>query len=178
MSSYARIKRLSRLMDYCSTTLLLVIPVLLLIVWLNSDLTIKALANLRGDAWRPENLTPMIRLLGFLLSMVPTGVVLYALLQLRRLFRHYQQGQVFTEYAALCLRRFAWALLISGALRPFTGAALSVLLSFNNPPGERVLALSFSSHDISLMFIGGVFILIASIMAEGARLAEENAQIV
>ena len=173
MTELARIRHLSRYMAFFTTLLLVLIPLTLALVWVYNDVLIPMPADLR-----PHTLTPLTRLLGFLISMVPAGVTLYGLIQLRCLFKHYQQGQIFTAYALTRLRKFAWSLMLCALLRPLTGAALSVLLSINNPPGQRVLALNISSDDIALLFISGVFIVVAWIMAEGIRLADDNAQIV
>ena len=178
MSDLARIRRLSRKMEYFTSILLLATPLLLAFIWLYLDSWIPMLADLTPEAIRLEALTPWTRLLGFLISMIPAAVMMYGLLQMRALFKQYQRGQIFTGQALLRLRKFAWTLLLSSALKPLIGAVLSVLLSLSNPPGQRMLVLTLSSNDIAMLFISGVFIVIAWIMAEGVRLADDNAQIV
>lgn len=178
MSAQLRIRSISRKMEFFTTALLLLIPSALALLWVYADVSILKIAILLPDDISIAALTPLTRVLGFLVSMIAASVVLYGLAQLRHLFRHYQRGHIFTEYALIRLRKFAWSLLLVGLLRPLTGAALSVLLSINNPPGQRTLALTVGSNDIALLFISGVFIVIAWIMAEGVRLADENAQII
>jgi hypothetical protein len=48
----------------------------------------------------------------------------------------------------------------------------------NNPPGHRQLAISFGSAELTTLFIGFVFLVIAWIMDEARSLAEEQAEIV
>ena len=160
MTELTRIRRLSRYMAFFTTLLLVLIPLTLALVWIYIDALIPMMGNLAPADLRSDTLTPLTRLLGFLISMIPAGVTLYGLIQLRCLFKHYQQGQIFTAYALTRLRKFAWSLMLCALLRPLTGAALSVLLSINNPPGQRVLALNISSDDIALLFISGVFIVV------------------
>jgi hypothetical protein len=49
-----------------------------------------------------------------------------------------------------------------------------VVLTWKNGPGERILAMSFSSNNIVVILIACIVILISWIMAEGHKLQEEH----
>ena len=121
-----------------------------------------------------RSLPTISRVLGFLVSMVPAGVLIYGLARLRRLFRLYEVGDIFSADAARCLRQFAVAVMLQALLRPITGAALSVIMTFHNPPGERMLSLTIGSGEFAALLLGGLLLVIAWIMGEGARMADEN----
>jgi len=100
---------------------------------------------------------------------------LWGLWSLKRLFQGYAAGAIFTVAAARQLRQCALALMVLGLETPFCSMLLSLALSFDLPPGSRSLVLSLSSNDLTLLIIGGLLLVIARIMGEAARLAEENA---
>ena len=52
---------------------------------------------------------------------------------------------------------------------------LSVVITFNNSPGERMVVATFSYDDLAMLLMGGVVILISWIMDEGRKLEEEQA---
>lgn len=110
--------------------------------------------------------------------MAASGIVLFGLWRLRRLFELYSVGQIFTVENARCLSSFAWALVVFAATRPLFGAVLSVVLTWRNAPGQRELAISLGSNEVGVAFVGALLLIIAWVMREGCRLAEENAQIV
>lgn len=114
------------------------------------------------------------RALGAAVSLLPIGVGLYALWQLWRLFAEYGAGRVFGRAALARLKRFAWALLAAALLAPLARAAMSVLLTVGNPPGQRMLVIGFSWNDYLAVLLAAVLIAIATVMAEAVRVAEEN----
>jgi Protein of unknown function (DUF2975) len=112
--------------------------------------------------------------IGAAVSVLPVAVGLYALWQLWQLFTEYAAGRVFGRIAAQRLRRFAWALLGAALLAPLVRAAMSVVLTLGNPPGQRMLVLGFSWNDYLAVLLAAVLIAIATVMAEAVRVAEEN----
>ena len=52
---------------------------------------------------------------------------------------------------------------------------LSLALSIDRPQNARALVVSFSSDDLALLLIGGIVLVIARVMEEAARIADENA---
>lgn len=114
------------------------------------------------------------RALGAAVSLLPVGVGLYALWQLWHLFAEYGAGRVFGRGALARLQRFAWALLAAALLAPLVRAAMSVVLTLGNPPGQRQLVIGFSWDDYLSVLLAVVLIAIATVMAEAVRLAEEN----
>ena len=173
-----RIRRVSRAMMHICTASFVLIPAVLALAWANFDLILRhapPVAGLRLPAGGPGALSLV---LGFLVSLVASGILLFGLWRLRRLFHLYSDGRIFTAENAHCLRSFAWALVVFAVTKPLFGALLSVVVTWRNPPGQRALALSFGSNEFGVAFVGVLLLVIAWIMREGCRLAEDNAQIV
>lgn len=114
------------------------------------------------------------RALGAAVSLLPIGIGLYALWQLWRLFAEYGAGRVLGRAALARLKRFAWALLAAALIAPLVRAAMSVVLTLGNPPGQRQLVIGLSWDDYLAVLLAVVLIAIATVMAEAVRVAEEN----
>ncbi len=100
---------------------------------------------------------------------------MYALQQLIHLFRHYENQEIFTlatatHYQKLGYVFFYWA---AGGAFLYSGL-ISVILSFNNPPGERVLSLTFTGIDLLSILCGFVVLIISWVMKEAQKIADEH----
>jgi Protein of unknown function (DUF2975) len=132
---------------------------------------VSQMTSLPDAAVRPTALTPW---LGTLVTLLPVGLGLAALWQLWQLFGAFAAGQALTHAAQQHLRRFAIVLLTLAVCEPIYRAAMSVLFSLGNPPGERQLIVSLSSHDYLQVLLALVLLAIAIVMGEAVRVAEEN----
>ena len=174
----SRIRRVSRVMQSVCSLILIAVPLTLALVWSNFE-SLAPLSEVFGKMpIQPDSLTRLNLLLGFLISLAGAAIVLYGVARLRRLFMLYGQGQVFTAETARCIRGFALAIMLHAAVSPIIGGLLSIVLTMNNPPGERALTISLSSHELALLFLGGCLLVISWVMVESSRLADDNAQIV
>lgn len=169
------LSRVVRGLSLLAVPVLAVIPVLLL---LNPQMLFTlgvgqtAGMNLAHLAQGELTLATRSRMAGSVLPQVTVGLML--LWQLWHLFGEYQRGTVFSARALQCLNRFAWWLLALALAQPLSQALMSVAISWDNPPGQRVLLVTLSSNDYALMLGALVFIAIARVMSEAARVAEEN----
>jgi len=107
-------------------------------------------------------------------SLPPVLLGLALLWQLWSLFGEYLRGAVFSPRALACLRRFGALLLALSVAQPLSQTLMSVAVSWDNPPGQRVVMLTLSSNDYALVLGALVFMAIARVMTEAARVAEEN----
>jgi hypothetical protein len=170
--------RFSRAMTWLTTLGIGLIAILLaagilLPAWLRNI----ALAKL-GTAGIALPITPLGQALAGIVLVIPVGVMLYGLLAVRRLFQAFARGEIFSAHTARQLQIFAATVLLQSPLGPLTSAGLSAALSVVNPPGERAIMIAFSINDYFALIIGGVLFAAATIMREGARIAEENASFV
>lgn len=112
--------------------------------------------------------------IGFVVSCVPSGFAIWAILLLRQLVRSYIKGLVLTATCAALLRKSGIAIFTMAALRFLLQPLVTVLMSWSAPPGERVLAIGMESDSLSYFFMGSVLVIIGSAMAEAVRADEEN----
>ncbi len=120
-----------------------------------------------------------LQVVGLALGLaLPIGTASFALVQLHGLLEHYARGEVFTYGTFQAMRRFAWASIGATVAHFLSVPLLSVLSTLHLPDGERVGSISVSTSMLLGLLIGFVFLLTASVMAEGRRLADDNASIV
>lgn len=112
--------------------------------------------------------------LGFLVSLLPTTIDLIVLYCLIKLFRLYEQGEIFSINNVKYIRNIGYALLIGQLLNPIYQGLMGIVLTWNNPKGHRFAAISLDQTNLGILLVGLMVILISWIMTEGCRLREEQ----
>lgn len=129
-----------------------------------------------GVAELPPNGVQHLLLMAVLAAILAPGVI--ALLNLRRMLVNYANGRVLTFENAKAIRTIGIAVLL-GTVATILGRTLTILiLTATNPPGQRSLAVSLSSHDYFYVLFGGLLFVMGWVMAEASRQADENRQFV
>ena len=172
------LRRTSRILAAACGLLVWALPLAVLACWAVADTgTLAAQAQLAPGAIQGA-LSTLQRLAGALLTCGPVGLLLRGLWEARKCFQSFARGQVFTPQAVLGLRHFAAWTMASVLAGMLLVPALSVLLTLNNPPGMRHLAIAVGSDHIFTLLFAGVVWLMAAIIGQGQALAEENAAFV
>ncbi len=109
---------------------------------------------------------------------VPVAFRMWALWSLRQLFLRYAAGDVFSGETFRYLNNVAVALFASVVVDFVMGAPISALMTWPLGPGHRAISLSFGSDDVATLFTAGVILVIARVMLEARRMADENARFV
>jgi hypothetical protein len=122
-------------------------------------------------------LTPMVRLIGLACSTLYIAVLVRALWIARSLFKRLANGLVFEPQTGMLLRGFGLALLTYACLTPFFHALMGWLVTMHNANG-RVITLGLSDEEVILAIVGTLILTTGSVMAEAARIAEDNRQII
>jgi Protein of unknown function (DUF2975) len=118
------------------------------------------------------------RLAALAFSLGAILFTLWALWSLRALLLLYAKGEVFSQRALKLMHNVAVAM-FAGVVAGFVvQAPITFLLSWPLGPGHREIGLSFGSQDVATLFSAGVVLVIARVMREAGRLADENAKFV
>jgi hypothetical protein len=176
MEGIERIKKASRRLRGMCLILFWFTPVAVALGWIFIEYIPLSQLNLPIPP-NPDH--PMIvRFWGFLISMLPAGVAMYALWKLRRLFGLYALGMIFEAGNVECYRALGRAA-VYWVIAQFISIPLhGIALSWFNPPGQRLLVLSMDSEMLAGLFIGAATLTIAWVMDEGRKINEEQALIV
>lgn len=172
-----RIRRLSRVMVAACLLTSVLLTAGMLFYWAMTPA--HTLLRQAGLPDTPASALDMLtRALGFAISMVPLGALIYGLLSARRCFAAFAVGEIFSNTPIKWLKTFSIAVAASALLKPLAGAALSVLLSSRNPAGQKMLALNVGSDTLIALIFAGTVAVIAWVMAEALDIADENKQFV
>jgi hypothetical protein len=118
------------------------------------------------------------RLMALGCELFSVSFTMWVLWSLRRLFLLYASGEVFSPAALRALNHIALALL-GGVIASFImQAPISLALTWPLGHGHRAISLAFGSGDVSTLFMAGVVLVIARVMTEALRVADENAAFV
>jgi hypothetical protein len=174
MENREKIQRASRRLRYLLSVAICLMPVINAIFWLNMnrmpDLVLRKIIPLAVTM--PMPLISLV--LGFLVTMLPTGVTMVGAYYLRRLFVLYEQGQIFLLANVLCFKKLSRVLIWSFAVGIVSSSLLSVVLSLPNPPGQRIVTVELNSSDLTVLLLGGILAVISWVMEEGRNLQEEQ----
>lgn len=171
----ARIRRWSIALSVLSILMAVAIALAIVATALFGDLPpdLARTAGVAEDALARPHLALVV-----LIGALPGVAAIWTLLAARRLFRRFAAGEVLTPAVAGGLGRVGAGLLAIAALGLVARPLQTVLASLGNPPGSRVLALSIESPDLGLLLSGGLMTVIGWILAEAARIADENRRFV
>lgn len=170
------IARLARIMAWLSTAGAVLLPLAVNATFLVPDIGYGLGNRWNGIPARVIGETPFdYRLVAFVFALVPTAFTIWALWSLRQLFLLYASGEVFSHHALRMLNHVAVAL-FAGVITGFvTQAPITLLLSWYKGHGHRALSIGIGSHEIAGLFVAGAVLVIARVMAEARRVADENA---
>ena len=109
---------------------------------------------------------------------VTMGLAIWAFWSVRQLFVGFAQGEVFTARALSYLNHIALALLLGEVAGIVLQLPETALATWYLGRGHRSMDLSLGTDDIvNLLLAGGAFV-IARVMAEARRIADDNAGII
>lgn len=174
MHPEARVQTMSRFLRIVFIVILIGIPLIQALFWIFFNQLPTGMIPHELPVAVKQNLTMPTRLMALAVSFITTGVVMACVYQLVKLFRFYEQAEIFTEGTVGCLRtlgRLLIGLFFAGIIEQ---PLMSVALTLQNPPGQRMLTFGLRSDNIAVLLFGGVVVLIAWVMDEGRKLQEEQ----
>jgi uncharacterized membrane protein YvlD (DUF360 family) len=125
-----------------------------------------------------EDLPGLIRFFAFLAELLPMTALIYGLRKLRKLFRYYEKGLIFTEKNVACFRSLGRTLIAWVVCDVVKNSLLSIVLTLHNPPGQRLITVGLYSADFTAVFVGIVILIIAWVMDEARKIQEDQALII
>lgn len=100
--------------------------------------------------------------------------LVWAFCHLELLLRGFGRGEFFEKATVRHLRAFAGLLLLAKALSLVAGHARVAMYTAWTAPSHMRIAINASSDELALILLCALIFLIAHMMDEGHRLAEEN----
>lgn len=180
-----RIIRISTVLSAVFKGLFFIALISPIIIWAFAPQSLDFLSSIGADYVYSLNtlisshqLTVSQKLLAFGISLIPTSITLLILYKAFRLCDLYKKMIIYSERNAILLRSIAALLLLRQLVDPIYQALISVTLTWHNPPGKGVIAISLSNINIGMVILSFFILLIALIMHEGAKLQQDSASII
>jgi hypothetical protein len=176
MDNLSKIKKFSKNLHSLLSFLVVMIPIYYVSYWVFVNYLPESLinVNIQPTPLSPNVLPVKLQIIGFITSLLPLSALIYVILNIRKLFSFYKEGEIFSFEHVSLFKKTAKALILWVILSIFYESAKSVIFSVGNPPGSRVLKVGFSSAEITTLIVGGIVFIIAWVMDEGRILNEEK----
>jgi hypothetical protein len=174
----SKIRNVSRVMVV--VTMMLALLLAAVDIWLWVDRSILVDAARRQFVLSEVEIVPTSGMVtgGLVLAQLSFALALWALWNVLALFRGYRDGAVFTVDAGRRLRHLGVALCAFPFVQALVSSLGSVLLTLDNPPGQRHLAIAFEGSHLIVAVVGALLIVVGWVLAEAAGVADDNRQIV
>lgn len=108
------------------------------------------------------------------IGAVPAGLFVAAMLRLAHLFARFGRGLVLEEENAGRLVGIGWLLTAFGVATPIARSLQGIALTFDNPPGQRQIALTIDPGTFGALAAGAVLVAFGIVLREAVRLSDEN----
>lgn len=170
---------LSTSMAWLSACGFVLLPIMVVYTFLEPDHSKWLMFDVHHLGAALNNSVPLeFRLAALFFTLAPTAFTMWALWSLMRLFRLYARGQVFSSEALAALNHVAVAL-FAGVIAGFImQGPISLALTWPLGGGHREISLGFGSNDVATLFLACAVLVIARVMGEAQRVADENAKFV
>jgi len=177
-----KIQKVSKFFKWVFQIILIAMPILLILFWLDVPSPVSTTAADYGFAisYIPKGiqilhtLSSNTKFLGFIISLIPLTINVVVLYFLIRLFRSYEKCEIFSYKNVCYIKNIGYTLVVGQVLSPLYQALLSAALTWHNPHGERYVNISLSGTNIGILLAALMIILISWIMAEGYKLKEDQ----
>lgn len=114
----------------------------------------------------------------WLLTVLYLAVGLGGLYFLRRAFANFARGELFNRNNSRDLRLFSIFLFAQAVAKPLHLALASVLLSWNHPPGQKMLSISLGSGEVKVIALAMILWVMSDLLVKASMLEHENRQFI
>lgn len=119
-------------------------------------------------------LTPLRHWLVVLAWAVVVVLGLRALMMLENLFSAFARREVLSDYTTGLIRSAGAAFLIAAVAIVVVRTSTILLISWGNPPGQRMLAIGVGTNEAFLVLMAGTLFVIGQVLNLAVAIDEEN----
>lgn len=175
------VQKLSRFIRIIFQIFLIVIPLFSCFFWLVCGtpydfLSASGIVSFSSDvsSYTTQPLTYGTKIVLCIIDLFTDCIYLYALMVLIHLFRNYERCEIFSLNNVICYRKLSYCVFYWIAGSFIQNTLFSVIVSFHNPVGQRVVNFGVSDSQVTAFVFGLVILIISYVMKEGYLLADEN----
>lgn len=148
------------------------------VMWLHPDYAVDIARENGATRGGPLALTLQARLVSGVVLCAHLGLLCWALWTAKGLFENFARGDVLDARTGRDLRTIGGLVAAYALLTPLKGSLITVAVTMGNPPGQRLLSIGLGSNELILGVLGALILVLGHVMAEAARIADDNRQIV
>jgi len=116
----------------------------------------------------------LFRFLGLLVDGIGFGLLCLGIVLFIKLLHRFQQGEIFSLSTISLFQRMGKLLLCWALYAPIGKTLAGLVVTFNNPPGHRILSLTFGTDELTNIFIFGFFVMLTSLMQKAYQLKSDQ----
>lgn len=174
LPTQTKIKRVSLALRWLLQFTFVAIPVIYIIAWVKVP-DILAIFAIPVDLIPKgitiaHTLTISTKIYAGLINALPLLLSELILFLLIKLFRLYEQAIIFSLQNIKYIKRIGYLLLTMQIIRPICEGFAGAILTWGNPPGQRIATMSISGIDFVFLLTAVLIILISWVMTEGYHL--------
>lgn len=182
-----KIKRVSMCFRIFFQILIMTIPCILIFAWSTTPESIVIMDGWINMSFIPQAymtagsqhhvlhvLSHSEKILGFFISAIPMIINMYIVYLLIKLFKMYERSEIFSINNVRTISNIGYAMLLGQIIDPIYQALMGLVLTWHNPPGQRLMAVTLDQTNVGIVITALLVILISWIMAEGQHLREEQ----
>jgi hypothetical protein len=147
-------------------------------MWMDPDYSIEVARQNSSAGESLMTLSLQARAVSALILCAHLGLLCWALWTAKGLFENFARGQVLEAKTGEDLRLIGGLIAAYALLTPLKGSLISIAVTMGNPPGQRMLAVALGTDELILGVLGVLILVLGHVMAEAARIADDNRQIV
>lgn len=159
------------------TVLMVLSPVLNVVFWVGVGMGNEVLGHNLPVKVDPD-IPASSLVMACLVSMIPTGVFMYALYQLIKLFGYYGSGIMFARENVTTIRSLGKSIIYWDITNFLSSIVLGIILTLHRGTGQRLLVVGVDNADIYALVAGFSVLTIAWVMDEARKIKEEQELIV
>ena len=112
------------------------------------------------------------------LTVAYWSVSYFTIFFVQRSFRSFARGEWFDLRSSRHLRSAATLMLVHVPISPLYLTLAGLLMTMQNPPGDRLLFMAFTTYDLRLLASGLVLWVLADLLVKGMQAENENRQFI
>lgn len=139
---------------------------------LHPDLVVE---NLQQGTLPNSNLpSDTVLLIAAAVAFSPIALFLIAIWEARTMFQLIGDGFLLDSSCQKSMVRLGRLAIASAVLSTFARTLILVLMTSNNPPGQKMLSIGIGSSEVSSIIVGLLIFIFALVVKETAIISEEN----
>jgi len=171
------VTRLSRFMCVFTWAVLIMVPVVVAVFWWRIEaLPSNTVSHNLPIHYYVPSYSPLVKLLGFIISLLPASIVMFAVYQLNQFFQRCKAGVIFSVANVKTLNYLGYCMLAWVPIGWLYDGLISLLLSSNKLAfdNEWIVEVTLKHGDIFTLLCAGTLIITAFILKEAADIYQDH----